>query len=147
MSNLTNMNKVIIYTDGGARGNPGPAGAGVVVMDEAGQTLGEAAVPLGKMSNNEAEYWAVIHGLELAKKVLGKTKLAAAEVELKLDSELVARQLLGEYQIKEEHLGKLFLKIWNLRVKDFKRLRVTHVRREGNARADALANRAMDQLV
>ncbi len=138
------MEKIIFYTDGGSRGNPGIAGAGAVITNAAGQVLKEAAKPLGVMTNNEAEYQGVILGLETLKKLFGKEKVRELDLVLKLDSELVAKQLRGEYQIKEEALGKLFLKIWNARVADFPHLTITHIPREENARADALANEAMD---
>jgi len=139
------MTKVILYTDGGARGNPGVAGAGVAILSEQGAVLKEASLPLGTKSNNQAEYEAVIFGLGELKKFLGKEKIKTAQVELRLDSELVAKQLRGEYQIKEAELQPLFLKIWNARVKDFKNLTVTYVPREQNGLADKLANRAMDE--
>ena len=138
------MQKVILFTDGGSRGNPGVAGAGAVVVDEAGKVLREASKPLGKMTNNEAEYQAVILGLETLKKVFGKDKLANLEVEIKLDSELVCRQLSGIYQTKEEHLWPLFMKIWNLRVVEFPHLSFRHIPREENKLADKMANEAMD---
>ncbi|MEK7622172.1 MAG: ribonuclease HI family protein [Patescibacteria group bacterium] len=139
------MGKFIIYTDGGSRGNPGVAGAGAVVTDEAGKVLREANRALGPMTNNEAEYQAVILGLETIKKLLGKDQVKNLEIEIRLDSELVARQLMGKYQIKETTLVPLFIKIWNRRVKDFPHLSFAHIPRAENARADLLANRAMDE--
>ena len=139
------MTKYIIYTDGGSRGNPGVAGAGVLVTNEAGKVLREATRPLGLMTNNEAEYEAVILGLETAKKVIGKKNLGGAQVEVRLDSELVARQLAGKYQVKEKPLQFLFMKIWNMRVDVFSHITFTHIPREKNSHADRLANRAMDQ--
>lgn len=138
------MTKYILNTDGGARGNPGPAGAGAVLSDAAGNKLKETSKPLGVMPNNEAEYEALLLGLDLAKKTIGKEKIKEAEIEARLDSELVVRQLSGQYQIKEERLQKLFMKIWNARVGTFKHLTFTHVPREKNRRADQLANEAMD---
>ena len=143
--------KIILYTDGGSRGNPGIAGAGAVITDEAGKVIKEASKPLGITTNNEAEYQGVILGLETIKKHFGpsmgrasKEKIRDLDITLKLDSELVAKQLRGEYQIKEDNLGKLFLKIWNARVADFPKLTITHIPREQNAIADRLANEAMD---
>ena len=138
------MTKYILNTDGGARGNPGVAGAGAVLSDAAGNKLKEASKPLGVMPNNEAEYEALLLGLDLAKKTIGKEKIKEVEIEARLDSELVVRQLSGQYQIKEERLQKLFMKIWNARVETFKQLTFTHVPREKNRRADQLANQAMD---
>src|SRR3990167_5950889 len=137
------MEKVILYTDGGSRGNPGIAGAGVAVVSAAGQILKTASKPLGQLTNNEAEYEAVILGLETLKKHFGKNKTKNLNVEVRLDSELVCRQLGGEYQTKEKHLWPLFMKIWNKRVVDFPHLTFTHIPREKNALADKLANEAM----
>jgi ribonuclease HI len=105
------MEKVILYTDGGSRGNPGVAGAGVAIVSAAGQILKTASKPLGHMTNNEAEYQAVILGLETLKKLFGKEKIGGLNIEVRLDSELVKKQLSGEYQTKEEHLWPLFMKI------------------------------------
>ncbi|MEK7552723.1 MAG: ribonuclease HI family protein [Patescibacteria group bacterium] len=139
------MEKFIIYTDGGSRGNPGSAGAGAVIVNPAGAVLREGAKPLGRLTNNEAEYEAVLFGLDLIKKLIGKERVGECEIEVRLDSELVARQLNGEYQIKEETLQPLFMKVWNQRVANFSRLVFVHIPREENQRADALANRAMDE--
>ena len=139
------MEKFIIYTDGGSRGNPGRAGAGAVVADDMGVVLKEAHRALGVMTNNEAEYQAVILGLETVKKAVGKSRVGAAKVEIRLDSELVAKQLVGQYQIKETNLQPLFMKIWNARVATFPHLTFIHIPREKNRRADRLANQAMDE--
>lgn len=139
------MQKIIIYTDGGSRGNPGISGAGVHIIDTAGATLKKASKPLGQMTNNEAEYQAVIFGLETAKKLVGKEKTKQTEIEIRLDSELVKKQLTGEYQTKEEHLWPLFMKVWNLRVSEFNKLTFIHIPREQNSVADGLANEAMDE--
>ncbi len=139
------MEKVTINTDGGSRGNPGIAGAGAVIADAQGNILKEVSLPLGVATNNDAEYRAVILGLESLKKLVGADRTRALEVEIRLDSQLVANQLSGKYQIKEETLWPHFIKIWNLRVADFPRVTFTYIPREENARADALANRAMDE--
>lgn len=139
------VNKIIIYTDGGARGNPGPAGAGIVITDGRGNVLKKLAEPLGEQTNNWAEYEAVIRALGALKKILGKEKLKTRDVEVRLDSELVAKQLRGEYQIKEPSLHPQFIKVWNLRVADVPRLAFTYIPRERNKEADALANEAMDR--
>jgi len=136
--------KVIIYTDGGARGNPGPAGAGAYITDKDGKEIKSVSEFLGVKTNNFAEYEAVILGLKEVKKIFGK-KLADMEVEVRMDSELVKKQLSGEYQIKEETLFPQFIKIWNLQVKDVPNATFTHVRREKNKDADRLANEAMDE--
>jgi len=137
------MEKIIVNTDGGARGNPGPAGIGVVVSNEKGEVLKEHAAFLGNGTNNFAEYQAVATALNILKKHFGKkTKDMAFEV--KLDSELVQKQLSGEYQIKEPGLVPLFVEIHNFCVASFPHITFTHVRREQNKRADELANEAMD---
>ena len=139
------MEKFVIYTDGSSRGNPGPAGAGAVVTDDVGVVLKEGRRALETMTNNEAEYHAVILGLETIKKAVGKARATTAQVEIRLDSELVAQQLSGKYQIKEASLQLLFMKIWNARVATFPHLIFTHIPREKNRRADWLANKAMDE--
>jgi ribonuclease HI len=139
------MDQLIIYTDGGARGNPGIAGAGAVLQTVGGEVLKKVSQPLGHTTNNEAEYRGVLLGLETAKKLFGKEKLASTQVEIRLDSELVCRQLSGQYQIKEASLFPWFIKVWNLRVTDFPKLTFKHIPREQNAIADGLANEAMDQ--
>ena len=139
------MEKIILQTDGGSRGNPGPAGAGAAIFDEGGAVIKGASAFLGVMTNNEAEYKAVLLGLETLKKMFGKDKVKNLAVEVRLDSELVCRQLNGEYQIKEEKLVPLFIKIWNLRVAEFKNLHFKHIPREENSVADKLANEAMDR--
>lgn len=138
------MEKIICYTDGGARGNPGPAGAGALILDDKGNTIAEASEFLGNSTNNYAEYAAVILCLRTIKKHLGK-KTLETEVEVRMDSELVARQLLHEYQIKEPSLVPQFIEIHNMRVKDFPHIHFVHVEREKNKEADRLANEAMNR--
>jgi len=133
--------RVTIYTDGGARNNPGPAGAGVVIVDENGDVIKEVSKYLGEQTNNWAEYEAVILGFETAKAL----RLKDREIEFKLDSELIARQLSGVYQVKEPNLFEQFIKVNNFRVKDFPNVTFTHIRREENSEADRLANEAMDR--
>jgi len=136
--------KIIIYTDGGARGNPGPAGAGAYITDSSGEELKSTSKFLGTQTNNWAEYEAVVLGLQSLKKILPETKRKQAEIEIRMDSELVKKQLSGEYQIKEESLFPQFIKIWNMRVKDFANITFTHIPRDKNKEADRLANEAMD---
>lgn len=138
------MEKVIVYTDGGARGNPGSAGAGVYILNENGDVLKEVSRFLGVQTNNVAEYEAVVIALQELKKLFGK-KTRGMQFELRLDSELIARQLLHQYQVKEEGLVPQFMRVHNLRVSDFPNLTITHVRREQNKEADRLANEAMDR--
>lgn len=143
MTNLE-IKKLILYTDGGARGNPGPAGAGAVIYDQAGKILKQDKKFLGVMTNNEAEYHALIFGLELVKKLVGKSRVKDLRLEARMDSELVVKQLNGQYQIKEADLQPLFLKVWNARVADFHHLTFAHIPRAKNDLADQLANEAMD---
>ncbi len=137
--------KITIFTDGGSRGNPGNAGSGAYIVDDEGRVLKQCSQPLGIQTNNYAEYQAVILGLENLKRIIGAENLKNYDVEIKMDSELVKKQLYGEYQIKEETLFPQFIKIWNMRVKDFPNLKFTHIPREQNKEADRLSNVAMDE--
>lgn len=132
------------YTDGGARGNPGPSGIGVVMMDPKGEVVGEFEQFLGNGTNNFAEYAAVVCALTELKRKLGK-KTKEIDVEIRLDSELIKKQLSGEYQIKEPSLVPQFIEIHNLRVSSFPNLTFVHIPREKNKEADRLANVAMDR--
>ena len=138
------MQKFVIYTDGGARGNPGPAGAGAVIQNESGEVLREISKSLGRRTNNWAEYEAIILALSELKKLVPERERKNVSVEVRLDSELIQKQLSNEYQIKEETLFPQFIKVHNMRVKDFPNISFTHVRREQNKEADRLANEAMD---
>lgn len=137
-------NKIIIFTDGGSRGNPGKAGVGAVICDEQGNEIKGLSKFLGNQTNNWAEYEAVVLGLEAVQKAYGK-KLLDMEVVVKMDSQLVQRQLSGEYQIKEETLFPQYIKVHNLIVKYFKEIKFVYIPRAENERADELANQAMDQ--
>lgn len=138
------MKKVIAYTDGGSRGNPGPAGVGVYITDEMGEVLKEVAEFIGNSTNNFAEYHGVLIALQTLKSMFGK-QTKDMEFELKMDSELVKKQLNGEYQIKEPGLVPMFIEIHNMRVANFPNLTLTHIKRELNKEADRLANEAMDK--
>lgn len=140
------MKKIIAYTDGGARGNPGPAGIGVHIVDENGKMVKEVAQSIGNSTNNFAEYQAVATALHTLKALYGK-RTKEMEVELRMDSELVKKQLNGEYQIKEPGLVPLFIEIHNLRVSAFPNLTLTHVKRALNKEADRLVNEAIDGKV
>jgi len=129
--------KLTIHIDGGARGNPGPAGAGVSIVDEDGQTVFEGGFFLGHMTNNLAEYNGLLRSLEVA----GRTE--ATCLHIYSDSELLVRQINGDYRVKSPSLRDIFDKA-SARLRRFSDWRVSHVRREGNTRADALANAAMD---
>ena len=137
------MEKIVIYADGGSRGNPGPAGAGVAITDAKGNIVKGYSGFLGIKTNNEAEYEAVIFGLQKIKALLGKEKVKNTEIEFRLDSQLITRQLNGEYKIEEERLFPLFIKIRNLKM-DFGPIKFTEIPREQNKEADRLANEAMD---
>jgi ribonuclease HI len=129
---------IVAYTDGGARGNPGPAGYGVRIEDEQGSLVAELYEPLGTATNNVAEYrgllaalgWALEHG--------------RADVLVRSDSELLVRQMRGEYRVKNAGLQPLFAEARRL-VARLGRVRFEHVPRAGNAEADRLANLAMDE--
>ncbi|MEK7579232.1 MAG: ribonuclease HI family protein [Patescibacteria group bacterium] len=136
--------RFIIHTDGGARGNPGPAGIGFVISDEKGKVIKEGAAHVGETTNNWAEYESLIRALGDLKKIIPKEKRADAKIEVKMDSELVVKQLNGEYQIKDEPLQLQFVKVWNLRVAEFPNVTFAHVPREENFAADALVNKAID---
>ena len=137
------QNKVIVYTDGGSRGNPGPAGIGVVVANEKGEFIKKYSKEIGIRTNNEAEYEAVIFALQKLKQLFGKNKTKDLDVEFKMDSQLVARQLGGKYKIEEEKLFPLFIKIWNLKM-NFGSISFIEIPRKKNKEADKLANEAMD---
>jgi len=132
-------NKIKIYTDGGSRGNPGPAAIGIYI-EALDKKYGEC---IGDTTNNVAEYAALIFGLKKLKSLLGKTKTRGYEVECLLDSELVVKQLNHEYKLKEEYIQKNFIEIWNLML-DFKSVIFKHIPREENTVADRLVNEALD---
>jgi ribonuclease HI len=133
---------IIMYTDGGSRNNPGPAGIGVWI-----ETLGkEYSEYIGEKTNNDAEYEALIFGLKKLKSLLGKNKAKESQIECFLDSELIVKQLNHEYRIKEERIGKYFIEVWNLML-DFGGVTFSHVRREKNKIADRLVNEAIDSSV
>lgn len=135
--------KLIIYTDGGSRGNPGPAALGVAFTDARGQVIKGYAKALGHKTNNEAEYEAVLFSLQKAKALYGKERIKIMSVEVRMDSELVERQLNKKYKIEEERLWPLFMKIWNVRL-DFGDLTFISIPRESNREADRLVNEALD---
>lgn len=137
------MDTITVHTDGGSRGNPGPAGLGVVISDSDGNILKEVSASLGNGTNNFAEYQAVLVALQTLKQLFGK-KTRDMRFEIKMDSELVQKQLSDEYQIKEPGLIPQFIEIHNMRVSNFPHIVFTHIRREENTEADRLANEAMD---
>ena len=138
-------NNYTLYTDGGARGNPGPAATGVVVYDTAGRELGHFSTYLGRATNNQAEYQALILGLGRVQKLVGDAhRLGEVIVTVLMDSELIVRQLTGEYRVKNRELKPLHAKVEEL-VAKFGRVTFRHIPREQNSRADKLVNRTLDR--
>jgi ribonuclease HI len=135
------MKKVTVYTDGGARGNPGPSGIGVQVLDEKNEVLGEVSEFIGEATNNVAEYTAVKRALEYMQTLFDDTK--AVQAAFNLDSQLVERQLNGVYKIKDTTL-KTYADDIKVLMNEFASVTFTHVMREDNKEADRLANEAMD---
>ena len=129
--------RVVVNCDGAARGNPGPAGAGAIVVSEEGDVLAEVAEGLGETTNNVAEYTAAIRGLERA------AELGATDVVLRSDSQLLINQLSGRYRVKSEHLIPLYRRLRDL-ARGFERIRFEHVPRERTTEADRLANEGVD---
>ncbi len=131
------VSHLILYTDGAARGNPGEAGIGVVLTDDRGTILQEIYRYVGIQTNNVAEYLALKTGLEAA------LKLAPQQVEIRMDSELVVKQIKGEYKTRQPRLKALHAEIMQL-LHQLPRWQIRHIPREQNARADRLANMAID---
>ena len=129
--------KGVLHTDGGARGNPGPAGIGVVLTDGSGEVIGEIAAGIGVATNNVAEYKALIAGLELAH------ENGVTDLDVFMDSELVVSQIKGDWKIKNDALRRLAVEARRL-IDRFEAWTLTHVRREKNSDADKLANQGMD---
>jgi ribonuclease HI len=130
--------KIVINTDGGARGNPGPAGIGVVFFDENQKIIGEFNQYIGSATNNTAEYKALILALQKA------AVAGAQELEVRMDSELIVRQMQGRYKIKEPGLKILAAEVLKL-IKKFHKVEFCHVPRELNKEADKLVNEAIDK--
>lgn len=130
--------KLILYTDGGSRGNPGPAATGIVIKNEANEILAAYGEYLGIQTNNYAEYSALISALNKAK------KLGATEVECIADSKLVVEQLNGRWKVREPTIQKLFVVAWNA-AQQFKKIRITHTMRAGNKEADAQVNKVLNE--
>jgi ribonuclease HI len=130
--------RVRVYSDGAARGNPGLAGAGAVLVDTAGQVVDRLGKFLGTQTNNFAEYTGLLLGLRRAR------ELGVQEVEVFADSELMIRQLNGRYQVKSASLRPLYEEALGL-LGEFSRVKLVHVPREMNAAADEMSNRAIDE--
>jgi ribonuclease HI len=133
-----NVKKVVINVDGAARGNPGPAAIGAVLKDESGNTVGRISRAIGNTTNNQAEYRAIIAALERA---VGS---GARQVIVKSDSELVVRQINGQYKIKNTALRPLYRQVVRL-TGSLESFSITCIPREQNTEADALANKALDR--
>ncbi len=131
------MKKLIINTDGGSRGNPGPAGIGVVIRDEQEHIVFEHGTYIGHNTNNVAEYSALIKALETAR------DMQATDLLVRMDSELIVKQMQGLYKIKEPSLQTLASKVLTLN-RHFNSVKFTHVRRELNKEADFQVNKALD---
>jgi len=129
--------QVKIYTDGGARGNPGPAGIGVVFCDQKNQIIKKYSQAIGERTNNQAEYEAIIFALKKAKKMKFK------KVECFSDSELIINQLSHKYKIKDKDLQPLFINVWNLMI-DFEKITFHHIPRQQNKEADRLVNQVLN---
>ena len=136
--------KIIIYTDGGSRGNPGKAAIGVVIKNSKNYLIKRYSKAIGEATNNEAEYEAVIFALQKVNQLFGKQKIKELDIELRLDSELVARQLNAQYKVEEERLFPLFIKIWNIKI-DFGDIVFKEIPREENREADRLVNEILDK--
>lgn len=134
-----------LYADGGARGNPGPAGAGAVVFDSLGKRVVEVSDYLGVATNNIAEYEAVIRGLTKLRDEYLPEHLTESMVTVKMDSKLVIEQLKGNYKVKHPNLTPRYLAVKNVIARSFPHIEFIHVPRALNADADLLANRAMDR--
>lgn len=130
--------KFTIYTDGGSRGNPGPAASGVVIKNEDGETIEKFGEFLEDQTNNFAEYTAIIHALQKAR------EMGANKIVLYTDSKLVAQQLNRDWRVKSEDIQSLFVQAWNL-IHKFDKVDINHVKREDNQEADAVVNRILDQ--
>lgn len=129
--------EVVVYTDGASRGNPGPAALGIAILDTSGNVLHEIRQKLGDQTNNYAEYMALKEGLAFCEAA------GVSKVTVKADSQLMVRQMLGEYKVKAEGIIPIYLECKKLS-QSFSEIRFEHVRREDNKHADRLANEALD---
>lgn len=135
-----NITSCTLFTDGASRGNPGQAGAGMVLLDDNGQELLTRAEYLGRCTNNVAEYKALILGLNSA------LEMGCPTLDVCMDSELIVRQITGRYKVKNTALKSLFAEAQGL-LREFRHFTITHIPRAKNARADELANRGIDEKV
>lgn len=132
--------RLTIYTDGASRGNPGPAAIGVVIEDEQGRAVARVSRRIGETTNNRAEYLALIAGLEQA------ARLGAEHVEVRSDSELLVKQIGGQYRVKSPALKPLFEQVHHL-MKEFQSSSIVHIPRGQNKAADALSRRALRKAI
>ena len=139
MTDLELPKRVKVFTDGASRGNPGPAAIGIVFYDSSDEVVGEFKEALGMQTNNYAEYMAVIRALEIA------NSKGVQFVDFYCDSQLLVKQMLGEYKVKAPQIKELFVQAKDL-TRNFNEVGFHHVRREFNKEADALANQALDSL-
>ena len=135
---MTEVRRVRAWIDGGSRGNPGPSAVGVLIEDMSGETLATVSRAIGSATNNVAEYQALLAALETV------SDLGANEVEIISDSELLVRQMLGQYRVKNIGLQPLFTEA-KRRAAGFARFEIRHTGREHNAKADGLVNQALDE--
>lgn len=134
------MKKLKVYVDGASRGNPGDAGIGIVMLDENGNVIKEMSDYIGQTTNNIAEYTALVTALKEA------IEVGCEEIEVFSDSELMVKQINGQYQIKNEGIKRLYSQVSQL-MKEFKSFSINHVKREFNRRADELANEGIDMAL
>ena len=140
---MEKMETIIAYTDGGARGNPGPAAAGVYITDFDGKEVREVKQSLGNGTEDFAEYYGVMLALQTLKAIYGK-KSKVMQFEIRLDSELVQKQLSAVQQINEPGLVPMFIEIHNMRVVSFPNITFVHISSAKNKEADRLVNEALD---
>jgi ribonuclease HI len=131
--------RLVVNVDGGARGNPGPAAVAAVATTPEGELVERRGAAIGIATNNVAEYRALLLGIELAR------ELGARQVELVGDSELIVKQVRGEYKVKDAALRELFIEVTHA-LREFESWTIEHVRREQNAAADALVNETLDAV-
>ena len=131
--------RISLYTDGGARGNPGPAAIGIVVKNEKGEVIKEIGKYIGETTNNEAEYRALLDGLD---SILEKD---VENVDCFLDSQLVVRQLNGEFKVKSMNIKRFWKEVKRME-RNFKKITYTHIERGKNGEADSLVNEVLDSL-
>lgn len=134
-----------LYADGGARGNPGPAGSGAVVFDASGKRVLDVSDYIGVATNNIAEYEAVLRGLKALQEAYPEGYFAHVHLLIRMDSKLVIEQLKGGYKVKHPNLVPRYFEVKNVIARHFPNVSFEHVRREFNKDADELANKAMDR--